>query len=133
MAPVRDERDRTERTRRGELAAEVEKARASEAQVAAAAARVAHAEAALAKASALAGETALVLERIERFTQRRRRELAIAREEHARAIASHAGQLAEADAARGRLVRARADREIIERHFARWRTERAKLAERRAD
>jgi hypothetical protein len=31
------------------------------------------------------------------------------------------------------LARARADREVIERHFERWRTERKKLLDRRED
>jgi hypothetical protein len=35
--------------------------------------------------------------------------------------------------ARGRLALARASRELIERHFARWRDQQRKLAERRAD
>jgi hypothetical protein len=133
LAPVRDLRDRAERTTKGNLAAAVTDARATEAQVAAAAARVEAARTALAAATAITGGTALALARAEQFAVRRRRELAIAREEHDRAAASHRGQLAIVDAARDQLVRARADRELIERHFARWRADRAKLAERRAD
>jgi hypothetical protein len=37
------------------------------------------------------------------------------------------------DVARRTLVRARADRELIDRHFARWREARRKQAERRED
>ncbi len=134
LAPVRDARDREERVQRGNLAVAVESARATEAQVAAAAARVATAEIALAAAlRSSESATAIALVRGEQFAARRRRELERVRDEHARAVASHAGQLASLDAARGKLTRARADREVIERHFARWRADRAKLAERRQD
>jgi hypothetical protein len=37
------------------------------------------------------------------------------------------------DVQRAVLARARADREVIDRHFARWRDARKKLAERRDD
>lgn len=134
LEPVRDAREREERTRKGTLAVAVDDAKASEAAVAAAAARVAAAEHALARAGTSVPETsALALVRRDRFVTKLRRALELAREEHDRAVAAHAGSLASVDAARARLVRARADREVIERHFARWREARAKLAERRAD
>jgi hypothetical protein len=53
--------------------------------------------------------------------------------EELRAEAAHGSRLGSLDEARARLARARADREVIERHFASWRQARAKLAERRED
>lgn len=134
LAPARAAREREEKVQRGNLATTIQQARASEAQVAAAAARVTDAEAALARARiATAESTALALARTERFIAKLRHALELTRDEHARALASHRGQLATVDAARDRLTRARADREVIERHFERWREERQKLADRRAD
>jgi hypothetical protein len=134
LAPVRDARDREERVQRGNLAVTIEQARASEAQVAAAAARVTAATAALDKARAPVAEaSAIAIARTEQFIAKLRRAVELARDEHARAVASHRGQLATVDAARDRLARARADKEVIERHFTRWREDRAKLADRRQD
>jgi hypothetical protein len=48
-------------------------------------------------------------------------------------VAAHRGTLDQLDAARDRLARARADRRVIEQHFERWRAERARIADRRAD
>ncbi|MDB4962219.1 MAG: hypothetical protein JWP01_2218 [Myxococcales bacterium] len=139
LAPVRDARSREERLRRGDLADAASIARASEAQVAAAAGRVAEARAALEAARTAqrelvtSGTTSLALSRTEQFIVRRRRDLDAAIDAHARAEASHRGQLDQVDAARNQLARARADKEIIERHFTRWRTAKARLAERRED
>lgn len=69
----------------------------------------------------------------ERFVARRRRDLADALAEESRAEEAHAARLGHVDVARSSLTRARAEREVIERHFERWRTERKKLAERRED
>jgi len=69
----------------------------------------------------------------DRFIARRRGELDRALGEELRAEAAHDTRLGSLDEARQRLVRARADREVIERHFAAWRQARAKLAERRED
>ena len=69
----------------------------------------------------------------DRFIARRRAELDRAVGEELRAEAAHGTQLGSLDEARRRLVRARADREVIERHFARWREDRRKLADRRED
>ncbi|NVB82055.1 MAG: hypothetical protein HOV81_26980 [Kofleriaceae bacterium] len=69
----------------------------------------------------------------ERFVARRRRDLADALAEEARAEDAHDARLGHVDAARSSLTRAHAEREVIERHFERWRTERKKLAERRED
>jgi len=143
LSPVRDQRARDERVRRGDLAAAVGDARETEGRVAVAAARVTAARGALADARgawmalaarpAGAGATAAALVVAERFVDRRRAELAAAIDAHLRADAAHRGQLDQVDAARGRLALARAEREVIERHFAQWRTARKKLAERRED
>jgi len=135
LGPVRDARSREERVRRGDLAAAASVAVASQAQVDAAARRVDEARAKLeaARGAHIAFASAGALARSEQFIARMRRDLELALDAHGRAEASHRGQAAAVDAARGRLARARADKEVIERHFARWRTERAKLAERRED
>jgi hypothetical protein len=86
LAPVRDERNREERVQRGNLAATIEQARASEQQVAAAAARVTAAETALADARLVSAEsTALAHARTERFVAKLR-----AAVELARATSTHA-------------------------------------------
>lgn len=139
LAPVRDARARDERVRRGDLAAVVGDARTSAAQLERSHARVAAARAALEAARSAAralvahGTTPARLVLAERYVARRRRELEAAHDAALRAHAAHRGQLDEVDAARGRLARARAERELIERHFTRWRSERARLAERRED
>ena len=69
----------------------------------------------------------------ERYVARRQRELDRARDEELRAGAAHVASGSAVDLARATLARARADRELIERHFARWREARRKLAERRED
>jgi hypothetical protein len=134
LGPVRDSRDREERIRRGDLAAAVDGVRATEQQVAAAAARVTAARAALdAARERPAAATASALVRAARFAARLRRDLEAAIDAHARAEASHRGRVSEADHARTRLARARADREVIERHFERWREQTRKLADRRSE
>ncbi|HEX4454575.1 MAG TPA: hypothetical protein VH143_27125 [Kofleriaceae bacterium] len=136
LAPVRDVRARTEAHRRGDLANAVGDASATELALAAAHARTGVAERALADALVLLREPLSVPERrviAERFVARRRRELAELIDAEARAAAAHDERLGVVDVARGRLARARAERELIERHFTRWREARAKLAERRAD
>lgn len=139
LAPLRDARDRDERARRGALAAAVGDARAAADGAAGAARRVDAARAALeaavrAHAALLAGGAGpALLALADRHAQRRRRELDAAVGEHLRARAAHAGRLAAVDEARGRLALARQGRELIERHFARWRDQQRKLAERRED
>lgn len=134
LAPVRDARDRNERMKRGDLAVAVGAAAVTAEDVAAAAHQIELAREAIAKARAGAtpGRASLVTER-ERFLARLRRDLDLTLAEHARAAAIHAGTVEQLDDARGRLARARADREVIERHFARWRTERKRVADMRAD
>ncbi|HVK83678.1 MAG TPA: hypothetical protein VM513_06200 [Kofleriaceae bacterium] len=139
LTPVREARARDERVRTGDLAGAVGDARKTQARVDAAAASVASAREALGRARTglrarlAAGATAVELVRGERYLERLRRAVEAAIDVHARAAAAHRGQLANVDLARARLARARADKELIERHFARWRIERAKLAERRED
>ncbi len=139
LAPLRDARDRDERARRGALAAAVGDARTAADGEAGARRRVDEARAtALAAARARTellarGASPALLALADRHAQRRRRELDAAIGAHLRARAAHAGQLAAVDEARGRLALARADRELLERHFARWRDQQRKLAERRAD
>ena len=77
------------------------------------------------------GASRLVLS--ERHVERRRRELEVVVAELDRATRTHDDKLEVVDDARGRLTAARADREVIERHFARWREDRKRLAERRSD
>lgn len=139
LAPLRDVRHRDERARRGALAAAVDDARATQGGVDGAARRVAQARAALA-AAARGRETLLadgaspaLLALADRCALRRRRELDAVLGEELRARAAHDGRLAAVDEARGRFARARADRELIERHFARWREQQRKLADRRED
>jgi hypothetical protein len=64
---------------------------------------------------------------------RRRHELDAALGEELRAEAAHTAQISELDLQRRLLARARADRQVIDGHFARWREARSKLAERRQD
>ena len=63
----------------------------------------------------------------------RRSELAAALDELARAEDAHGQRLGAVAGARTTLTRARAERELIERHFARWRDQKRRLAERRED
>lgn len=136
---MRDARARDERVRRVELADAVGSAQVIADDLAAIASRVERGRAAIADATARrdrlldGGAPARALAQLDRYLSRLRRELAATRDELARAEALHRGRLDEVDAARQRLARARADREVIERHFAAWRTERHKLAERRED
>ncbi len=120
-APVRDERERAERVKRGELAAAVSGVQEADSRLVAAREALARAIAAR-ETQPTAGSRALA----DRYVTRCRRTLA----EVADAALRAAGT---ADAARRALARARADREVIERHFARWREDRRKLADRRED
>lgn len=139
LAPVREARARDERTTQGALATAVGDTRAVAARLALAARQVEVARAALsaaegaARALVTAGTTPATLTIAAHHTARRRRDLDAALDAHARAAAAHAGQVATVDAARDRLARARAARELLERHFTRWRAARAQLAERRDD
>jgi hypothetical protein len=139
LAPVRDARARDEQARRGDLAAAVGDTREAAARLDAARARTEAARSAL--GSAITARDALLrgtttparLVNAEQVVVRRRREVDRAVGEELRAEAAHDTQLGSLDEARRRLARARADKEVIERHFARWRQARQRLAERRED
>lgn len=139
LAAVRDVRARAERARQGELAVAVGDASDKAIRLDAARGRTTAARAALlvalqAREELLAaGTSATGLLRAERYITRRRRELDAAIGDELRCEAIHAGRLDEVDAARQTLTRARAERQVIERHFERWRDEKKKLAERRED
>jgi hypothetical protein len=134
LGPLRDVRQRDERVKRNDLAVAVDDARTTEADIAAAAGRVEVARAALATALATAGLTsAHLLALADRHVARLRGRLDDAVAEHARTRAVHGGRLAAIDTARTRLTAARADKQVIERHFERWRDQQRKLAERRED
>ncbi|MBA3453135.1 MAG: hypothetical protein H0T42_08585 [Deltaproteobacteria bacterium] len=139
LKPVADARSREERVRRGDLASASANARTSQAQVDALARLVVNARTKLEVARTAQrelvarGTTSTLLVRADQFLSRTRRDLDATLDALARAEAAHRGQLDAMDVARGRLARARADREVIERHFARWRADKARLAERRED
>jgi chromosome segregation ATPase len=145
LAPVREVRERAERVRAHELAAATGDAARTEQQlvqvrVRVEAARTALEDAIAARAGLLARDTrgapAITLARIalaDRFVARRRAELAAVTAELDRAESAHAARLGSIETARAALTRARAERELVDRHFARWREARAKLAERRED
>ena len=132
LAPVRDARARDERLRRGDLAAAVTDARALEDTLAVARGRTAEARRLLA-ATRVAGPSAATLVLAERYVVRRRRDLQAAIDEEIRAEVASSSAHDAIDIARHTLVRARADREVIERHFTRWREARKRLVERRED
>ena len=139
LAPVRDARARDERVRRGDLAAAVGDARETQSRLDTARARTAAARDAV--SAAVAARDALTrvettparLVLAEHVITRRRRDLDGAIGEELRAEAAHDARLGSLDQARARLARARADREVIERHFATWRQTQHKLRERRED
>jgi hypothetical protein len=139
LAPVRNARERDERIRRGDLAVAVGDVHATQARLDAARARTQAARDAVnaavaCRATLLTTQTTparLVL--ADELITRRRNELDRAIGEELRAEAVHGSRLGSLDEARQRLVRARAQRELIERHFASWRKTQAKLADRRED
>lgn len=139
LTRMREVRARDARLRRGELATQAGDERELAAQADAAAHRVALAAAAVTAAAAARdrllgrGASAAAIVLAERHLQRLRRTLDAERGALARALAHHAGQLDAVAAARARLAAARADREVIERHFAAWRARRKKRTERRAE
>ena len=136
---MRQVRARNERVQQGDLAGAVGDAHGLAEAVEEATRRVDRARAALAaatdhRARTLASRATIAsIARLEHYLRRLRHELDAAKGELVRAEARHRGQLDVVDVARSRLARARAEREVIERHFAAWRTERRKLAERRED
>jgi hypothetical protein len=133
LAAVRDARSRDERVKRGDYADAVSESERAAARIDAAERCVAELRAAIASNLGILPATAGGLVRRERFVARLRRDLEAAHVAVDRARAAHAGTVAEVDLARGTLVRARADKQVIERHFEGWRAQQAKLADRRED
>lgn len=130
LGPLREVRERSEVTRRGNLSTAICDARVTEAAVTTAAARVEQARIAL-HAAAASGATATQLVVAERYRSRLRAELAAARDEELRAQLAHDARSGEVETARAQLARARADREVIERHFTAWREAQRKRRENR--
>ena len=134
LGPVQKVRSLDERAKQGDLAGAVGDAKKTQAKIDAATTRVETMRAAIQRArGGLMGGSASSVAIADRYLARLRRDLDAALDELDRASAAHRGQLDVVDAARARLVRARADKEIVERHFARWREDKRKLAERRED
>ena len=139
LAALREVRALGERTRKGELATAVGDARQAQAKLDGARARTNVARAALVTALRgrdellAAGATSLELSRAELFIARRRRDLEQATAEEDRCEAAHSARQGTVEAARLHLARSRAEREVIERHFERWRAERRKVVDRRED
>jgi hypothetical protein len=139
LAVVRDARERAERVKRGNLAAAVADTSAARARLEAAQAQtVAARETVIAALTArdtllASGATPARLTGAEQFIARRRRELEATLGEEVRLEVALDERQSGVDVARRILIRARAERELIERHFAAWRATRAKLAERRED
>src|SRR5215475_8060331 len=111
LAPVRNARTRDERVKRGDLSAAVWDANETAARLE------------LAQLRTIAARAALTAAKTARDAQGTAALIA----------AAHDQQIGIVDVARQRLVRARADRQVIERHFERWREDRKKLADRRED
>lgn len=120
LAPLREVRERSEVTRRGNLVRAIGDAQVTEDAVTVAAARVERAGLVL-HAAEVSGATATELVAAERYRSRLRAELAATRDEALRAQLAHAARGGEVELARAQLARARADREVIERHFTAWR------------
>lgn len=134
LKPVQTVRSLDERAKQGDLAGAASDAKKTQAKIDAADARVQSIRAAIDRArSGRRDSTASSIVIAERYLARLRRDLEAALDELDRARAVHRGQMEVVDAARARLARARADKEIVERHFARWRDEKRKLADRRED
>lgn len=139
LAPLRDARERDERSKRGDLAVAVWDAEEAKSRLDAARARTTQAREALTVAIAARDKVAAFsatparLSGAEQFIARRRRELENAVGEEVRLEAALDERKAGVDVARRTLARARADRQVIERHFERWRNQRQLQAERRRD
>ena len=137
LAPVRATRIRDEHARRSDLAVAVGDAHATRSVLAAITRRVDAARARLGDAilgrNALHATGASRLALAERHVDRCRYELAAVVDELERATRTHDDRLEIVDEARSRLTAARAGRQVIERHFERWREDRKRLAERRDD
>lgn len=137
LGPVQKVRALDERAKQGELAGAASDAKKTQAKIDAASARVESIRAAISHARGARDRgseaTARSIALADQHLARLRRDLDVALDELDRANAAHRGQIELVDAARARLARARADKEIVERHFARWREDKRKLADRRED
>jgi hypothetical protein len=137
LGAVRDARSRQERGKREELAAAVGDARATRARLDLARSRTHAARDRLAQAIVArdtlvdGGSTPARIALADKYATRCRHEVDAALGEELRAEAAHDTQLGSIELARRTLARARADRQVIERHFERWRDDKKKLAERR--
>lgn len=132
LQPVREVRAIDERVKQGELADATNLAKKTAAAVDKARARISELEQRIA-AARRPEATSTAIELRERYLARLRRALDEAKTQLAHAIVAHEAKTSVVDAARVRLVRARADKEVVDRHHAKWREMQAKLAERRAD
>lgn len=137
LAPVRGVRQQATLVRRGELATALGEAQTAEEAWAISRTRTSEARALLAQARAtrhqLERAAAAELARHDCFIARCRRDVEAMVGAEARARATYDVHAGTVDAARATLSDARAEREVIERHFARWRETQRKLAERRDD
>jgi hypothetical protein len=139
LGAVRDARTREERGTREQLAAAVGDARAARARLDLARSRTHAARHRLAQAIVArdtlvdGGSTPARIALADKFATRCRHDLDAALGEELRAEATHDAQLGAVDLVRRILARARADRQVVERHFERWRDDKKKLAERRED
>jgi hypothetical protein len=139
LASLRDVRAVAERGKQHALASALDDTRAAAAKLDAARSRTSGARSAL--AAAVAARDALLtdrapafaVQRADAFITRRRREVAALTADEVRLETALGDHTSAADRARASLVRARGERELIDRHFARWRDARRKLAERRED
>jgi hypothetical protein len=139
LAAVRDARERDERGKRSDLVVAVGTARDAEARLDAARSRTRAAREVLSKAIATrnaqlaAPATPSQVANADQYVARRRRDLDTALGEELRLEAALDQQQSGVDVARRTLARARAERSVIDRHFAQWRETRRKHAERRED
>jgi hypothetical protein len=135
LEPVRGVRDRAAQGARGELAGAVGAARITEADVTRAAERTALAQRRVEGARAARGgpSTAAAIARADRYVARCLHALGQARIEEHSAREIHAGRLDVVDAQRAKLATARAEKQAIDNHFAAWREQQRKLADRREE
>lgn len=134
---MRDARERDVRGKRSDLAAAVGDAAQAQSRLDAARARTQKAREALTAAitarDAMEQPTSTQLTAADRFITRRRHELEALTGEEMRLEAALDERQSAVSGAQRTLARARADREVIERHFERWRQARRIAAERRED
>jgi hypothetical protein len=137
LTPLREARGRDELQRRQDLAGAVGEATTAAATLANAEARLRAARTQLDQARAAIDAlratptTGALLLAAERYLTRRHHEVDQARAERDRAAHARGATDARVSEAQVVLGSARAERELIERHFERWRAERRKRAERR--